>query len=185
MLDKLREQYREQWAQQRARLEPKLAPAMAWYRQREEREQRALQILGAAFLVMLVYLMLWKPVIDGYQSARDRYQHHQGLLNWIESNAAAIRRQQNTVPTTGRVAGGDWINVINSSASNEGVSLRGFTPEGDDAVRVSLEQQSFAAAMGWLQTLESEHGIRAANVEVTAGQQSGTVNIRATLRRAG
>lgn len=186
MRDRLRNWYQERRGQLLLRLKPALAPAMAWYRQRDEREQRALLWLAIATAMVLVYLLFWRPVANGYQDARERYAHHQGFLLWAESHADLIRGQQNDTgarPASSR--GGNWINLINSSASREGLSLQGFTPEGDDAVRVSLEQQSFAAAIGWLQSLESEHGIRVATIEVTAGQESGTVNIRATLRRTG
>lgn len=185
----MRDRFEQWWQPRREQLaswaRPRLAPAIAWYRQRDEREQRALQLLAAAAAVMLVYLIVWQPVMGGYQAAKARYQHNQGLLAWIQSNADAVRQQRSNSPQRPAGDGDDWINVINSSASREGLSLRGFTPEGNDAVRVTLEQQNFAAAMGWLQALDSEYGIRAATIEVTAGQQPGTVNIRATLRRTG
>ena len=177
---------RQYWQQLRQQLDSALAPAMLWYRQREEREQLALQVLAVVFGLLLVWLLLWRPVAGGLESAREEYQRQQQVLMWIQDNAGAIRqaraRQEQDEP--GRFAGDDWINVINATAGQAGVSLAGFTPEGNNAVRISLEGQEFASVIGWFQRLESDYGVHVGTVDLSAGREPGTVSLRATLKRS-
>lgn len=178
---------RQYWQQARHQLETALAPAMLWYRQREEREQFALQVLAVVFGLLLVWLLLWRPVAGGLDSARAEYQRQQQVLMWMQDNAPAIRQARAAMQDQeepGRFAGDDWINVINATAGQAGVSLAGFTPEGNNAVRISLEGQEFASVMGWFQKLETDYGVQVGTVDLSSGREPGTVSLRATLKRS-
>ncbi|MCK0536323.1 type II secretion system protein GspM [Alcanivorax quisquiliarum] len=172
-------EYIQQW---RAQALKSMEPARQWYAGLQHREQVAVAVLGVAVVLMLLYLLLWKPVLNGRNAAAQRYVAQAQIVDWIADNAAVVReaqRSQNGQPTMQ----GDWISVINASATQAGLTLRGFTPEGSDAARVQLEQQPFAPVITWLQSLQLEQGVRAAAVEISTGQTPGTVNVRATLRR--
>lgn len=170
-----------QW---RARLNQYLEPALVWYRQRELREQRALQVLGGALIVALLWWLVWQPVYQGREEARARYIRATQTLSWIQDNEPVVRgAQQNTSDSPSTDEG--WTSRISSSASAHNLSLKGFTPEGDGSVRVMLENQSFAHVTAWLQTLRSEQGVRPASIEISRGNDPGGVNVRATLARGG
>jgi general secretion pathway protein M len=171
----------QQW---RAYLDPYLKPALAWYRQREAREQTALRVLGAALLVAAFWWLIWQPLYEGRQEARDQYIRAAQTLSWIQDNAPVVRGAQQQASSTPSTDEG-WTSRISSSASAHNLSLKGFTPEGDGAVRVMLEDQSFAHVMAWLQTLRSEQGVRAASIEISGGNDPGGVSVRATLSRGG
>ena len=170
-----------QWS---AHLDPYLKPALAWYRQREVREQRALQALALALAVALFWWLVWQPLYEGRQDARKRYVRAAQTLAWMQDNAPAVRESQQQASSTPSTNEG-WTSRISSSASAHNLSLKGFTPEGDGAVRVMLEDQSFAHVMAWLQTLRSEQGVRPASIEISRGNDPGGVNVRATLARGG
>ncbi len=159
-----------------------LEPARQWYAALQYREQVAVAVLGAALVLMLIYLLMWKPVLDARQAAVQRYLSQAQVVDWMQDNAEVVRAARSGQRNTPTMQG-DWISVINASASRAGLTLRGFTPEGNDAARVQLEQQPFAPVITWLQTLQQEQGVRAAAVEISTGQTPGTVNVRATLRR--
>lgn len=173
---------RDRIEQLRQQLQSQAEPALVWYRQREPREQLALRVLGVFVGLSLIYLLLWKPVADSYHSALDLYSHQYGVLTWVQSNAGIIREQRGD-SAQGGASSGNWINTINTSASQAGLSLRGFTPDGQDAVQVSLEDQEFTAVLAWLQDLEVNQGVRVSHIDMSGGQQPGTVTVRATLRR--
>ena len=170
-----------QW---RAYIDPYLKPALAWYRQREVREQRALLALGAALVVALFWWLVWHPLYEGREQARNHYIRSAQTLSWIQDNASVVRgtqQQASSAPSTDE----GWTSRISSSASAHNLSLKGFTPEGDGAIRVMLEDQSFAHVMAWLQTLRSEQGVRPASIEISRGNDPGGVSVRATLARGG
>jgi general secretion pathway protein M len=69
---------------------------------------------------------------------------------------------------------------INQSASDAGLALKGFTPQGDQSVRVDLEQQPFAAVMAWFGKLQ-QSGIHPSNVVISSTSEAGLVNVSVTL----
>ena len=164
-----------------------LGPLRHWYQQRQQREQVAIQILVWSATAMFLYLAVWQPVIKNNQRAVERYERQLGVFEWIQDNADAV---QGIAGLHGAGSGdatansGNWINIINTSAAAEGIALKGFTPEGSDAVRVTLENAEFAGVLSWLYRLQASENIRASNVDFSPGQQSGTVTVRATLRRS-
>lgn len=175
--------YRQQL---QTRLAPHVAPALRWYRQREPREQQALQLLAVSFAVVFAWLLIWQPASDGLRDARQDYERQQQMLMWLRDNREAVEaaRADRDDRTPAQRGDDDWIDMINTSAGEREISLAGFTPEGDRAVRISLERQEFASVMSWFQHLEDEYGVQASTVDLSAGREPGTVDLRATLRRS-
>lgn len=163
-------------------LHSRLTPARVWFEQREPREQMALRVLAIALALTLLWLLIWQPLQHGHQSAVDDYQRNARLKAWIEDNGNAVRgaAQSNAKVS----AGADWIAQLSRSADSAGVALRGFSPEGEQAVRIQIEAQPFAEVLSWLQQLENEQGIRVANAEFSSTSSPGLINLRATLKRA-
>ena len=71
---------------------------------------------------------------------------------------------------------------VNAGASKAGIALKGASPEGENAVRVQLEDQPFAAVVGWLDTMAREYGGQIKSINSTPGNATGTVSVRATLQ---
>ncbi len=163
-------------------LHSRLAPVRVWFEQREPREQMALRVLAIALALTLLWLLIWQPLQHGHQSAVDDYQRNARLKTWIEDNSNAVR---GAAQANGKVtAGADWIAQLSRSADNSGVALRGFSPEGEQSVRIQIEAQPFAEVLSWLQQLENEQGIGVANAEFSSTSSPGLINLRATLKRA-
>jgi general secretion pathway protein M len=160
----------------------RMAPAKVWFYQREAREQLALKALAVALGLTLLLVGIWQPLSRYHQDAQARYVSSSRLLAWMEDNSEAIRGATTQRPRT-TAASGDWVSQLSRSAASAGVSLRGFTPEGDNAVRIQLEGQPFAEVLVWLQQLDGQQGIEVANAEFSSTSASGLVNVRATLKR--
>ncbi|GAA5118712.1 type II secretion system protein GspM [Alloalcanivorax gelatiniphagus] len=166
----------------RSQLNKRLAPAVTWFQDREPREQRILQLLAVLLAVAVVYWLIWQPSWNARQDARQRYLSNQQTLAWIEANADAVRAARGGGKPGTTQLGSNWVSEVSRSAQNYGLTLRGFTPSGNDSVRVQLENQEASALLLWLQSLE-EQGLTLATLEMSAGDKSGTASLRATLTR--
>ncbi|MFN3713201.1 MAG: type II secretion system protein GspM [Alcanivoracaceae bacterium] len=164
-------------------LQQRMAPLQVWYAGREPREQLALKVLGVALVLTLLALLVWQPLLNMRTDAEARYVSNSRLLAWIEDNSAAVRAASQSTPRPAANGGGDWISQLSRSAGTAGIALRGFNPEGDNAVRIQIESQPFVEVLAWLQQLESSQGIQVANAEFSSTTAVGQVNLRATLRR--
>src|SRR5699024_2006679 len=130
-------------------LAKRLAPAIDWYQSREAREQRVIQMLGALVLVALVFWLVWLPSWHARDEARHRYVVNQQTLAWIEANAPAVRAAHGEKPGSGNALGADWVSRISGSARDYGLTLRGFTPNGSDSVRIQMENQPANPMLLW------------------------------------
>lgn len=164
------------------KLTQRLAPARQWYDGREPREQRVLQGLGIVLLFTLAYWLIWAPTVSARDQARDSYLANQQTLQWMQSNAPAVeaarRGQSSSTPRPGR----DWVGNISRGADRFGLTLRGFTPEGDASVRIQLENQSAEQTVLWLQSLQQQ-GLVIASAEMSPGDAPGTSTVRVVIQR--
>lgn len=163
------------------RMRTTLTPALVWYRERDAREQAVLRLLAATLVVAVFWFALLSPLLSGRDQARQQWISAEQTRQWIEDNREAVMaaRQQSGAGS----AGGDWIANLNARAAEYQVTLKGYTPEGEDSVRVLLEEQPFSNVMAWLQALERGAGVSPASIEISEGSREGTVNVRATLER--
>lgn len=169
--------------QTRQELTRQLAPAIEWYRSREVREQRIMQVLGVLILVALLFWLVWLPSWQARDEARHRYVVNQQTLAWIESNAPAVRAARGGGGQGGgETLGANWIGEISRSAQSYGLVLRGFTPNGDESVRIQMESQPANPMLLWLHHLE-EMGVQLTTLEMSEGDVSGTADLHATLSR--
>lgn len=168
----------------RTRLEPWLAPARRRFAGLEPREQRALVLLAGALAVAGFWWLILQPLYEGRMEARSRYIRATQTLSWIQQNAPAVRAARANTSTRAASDSG-WASRISSSAAAHDLSLKGFTPEGSNTVRVVLENQPFAGVLTWLQSLRREEGVSASSISISRGERPGGVNVRMTLTRNG
>lgn len=165
----LKQQIRQRWL-----------PVVSWYHGREPREKRVLQILAVVVLCSLLYWLLWSPAVSARDSARQRYIDNMQTRNWIEANAAAVR--QANAATGNKRLSSNWVSDVSRSANDFGLTLKGFSPDGNRAVRIQLEEQPVAQTILWLQSLQQKH-VQLATIEMSPGNQPGTATVRATLQQ--
>ncbi len=173
---------RQQLQQYREQAQRALAPAKAWYQSREPREQRVLQVLAVLVALLLVWMLIWQPAWSTRAAQKNQWLAQARMQQWMAANEPQIRQAQRS-GNRGASVQGDWISALTRSAATASVTLKGFNPEGEDSVRIQLENQSFAATFSWLQSL-AEQGVQVASAEFMPGTGTGRINLRATLRRS-
>lgn len=154
-----------------------------WFREQTTREQRLLLGTGGFLLAVMFWLLIWQPVQDRLQVAEQRHARALADHDWLRANearlAALARRDQTAA---GPRSGQALLGTISSSAREHGLSLSRFTPEGRDALSVSLDDVPFDALVQWLAALEDEEGIRATTATIDAAQANGRVRARLVLQ---
>jgi general secretion pathway protein M len=80
--------------------------------------------------------------------------------------------------------GTSLLTLVDQTAKSAGLgtSVKRVEPQGDDKLRVQLEQVSFDQMILWLDSLKQEHGVVAINVIVDRQTESGQVNARLLLQ---
>ena len=142
-----------------------------------ERRERVLLKAGAALIgATVLWLAAIQPILDYREGAVSRLQREGASLAWMTTNRPFAEARRDA----GEGVAQAQLSTINRSAGDYDLPLRRIQPDGDGFV-VHIESRPFASVIAWMETLETQHGIRVVNVSIDA-DKPGQVNARLTLR---
>ncbi|MBS8239195.1 type II secretion system protein M [Marinobacter lipolyticus] len=173
MLTKLKEQ-------------PAVEKLIAQYDQLPRRDQQALTVLAVAVFLGLLYFVIWRPVAGYHEQAVSARENAEELLSWMQANEASLERLSEREGGGGPAAnapedGRALMALVTRSAGESGLSLQRFEPSGSDAIRVWLEDVSFAEVAAWLENLTANHGVVIDQAALDKQDEPGIVSVRLTL----
>ncbi|MCI0749501.1 MAG: type II secretion system protein M [Nevskiales bacterium] len=149
-----------------------------------ERERRMLALGGGVLCLIVFYLLLWEPLRQARIDKAEALAQARILATRLELMAVEAQRGDNG----GRRAtstGQSLLAVVDQSgkSSQLGKPPVRLQPEGDNTVKVWLEEVPFEAVLRWLHELQTRHGVRVDNADFERQTTPGLVNVRVTLVR--
>src|SRR5256886_12997172 len=159
-------------------------PARARWNALGARERRVASGLAVFFGAVLFYRLVWTPVGGGLARARSRLVSVQAQLARVQEQAARVASMRAaprvTLPANPAAA-------VGQAAERQGLRerLKRTDAEGENAVRVQIEDAPFAALMAWLVELQQQTGLPAESATLERGANPGTVDRRLLLRAPG
>lgn len=163
--------------QQRARFAA--SPPGLWYYGLESRERLALNLLVSFLLVVVFYLVVWRPVYTWRDEAERAFVRESALLEWMRQNEDAARRSGAATRTAQSSA--SLLSLVLNSARRYGITLSQSQPEGDDAVQVSVPSGSFDDLINWLDQLNRTNGVTVRQLNVNRLNEPGKISARLLL----
>lgn len=146
-------------------------------------ERMVVNALALVVVVLLVFLIVVNPALQKRAQAEVELNAKRSVLQWVKDNEHRAL-QASSLSTSGSApkSGQALMALVTSSSSQMGVSLKRYEPEGDEKLRVWLEDQSFNKTMRWLDSLQKQHGMTIVNVAVDASKEPGIVTAKIVLR---
>ena len=158
----------------------------AWWAGLAPRERRILVLGAVALGLILAWVAVWEPLLQGRSALRSDVARLSAEAVWMEQVADDVRRrarlEQRAPALPG--AGGSVLTLIEVSANAAGLRsapTRG-QPEGEGA-RLIMDAVGFDALMGWLAELELRQGLRVSELMIEGQQAAGQVSARLLLER--
>lgn len=158
----------------------------AWWTALAPRERRILILGGVALVLILVWVAVWEPLVQGRSALRSDVARLSAEAVWMEQTSDEVRRrarlEQRSPVLPGN--GSSVLTLIEVSANAAGLrsALTRVQPEGEGA-RLILDAVSFDALMGWLAELEQRQGLQVSELALEAGESAGQVSARLLLER--
>ena len=153
----------------------------AWWSGLADRERRFLSAGAAAAAVLLLYAGVWDPLSRAKARREADLRDARALAIQLETLAAQAPR------ATGAVTGLDQslLNVVDQSRRSSAITKppSRIQPEGDNTVRLWLEDVPFEGLVRWLGDLQTRYGVRVDTAEIERESAPGLVNVRLTLMR--
>lgn len=156
----------------------------AWWLGLQSSERRTL-IIGAVILViMAVYYGGWVPLQSDIARMEKQVKEQEAVKRWMEQAAQQATRLQGSSAgqTPIKRSGRSLLSLVDQAAKRGKLDLKRIEPDGNDAVKVWLEQASFDDMMRWLINLEKQHGLEINTITIDRQADSGRVNARLTLQ---
>lgn len=151
-----------------------------WYRDRSLRERRLLGVMAVLGVVTLAWAGIIRPVNDGLSSARARHASAVIRLADTQARLDTLRLIQRDRPAP---LGGPIDAIIRLRADEAGFALASATPQGSDAVQLSIAAARPGALIRWIADLESA-GILVESLTLSNNGNQ-TVAAQMTLRARG
>jgi general secretion pathway protein M len=156
-----------------------------WFAQLNEREQQ-LVLLGAGTSILIILFVLYadfvSPMIKSYQNGEQLLAEKKADLDWMKDAVVQIqqaRKQGMRTPTRGSQS---LFALVDSTGKQANLSqaMKRVEPDGDQRVRIWLENASFDDAIDWLSLLQSQYQVEVSRMTVDSNA-SGQVNVSALL----
>ena len=141
------------------------------------RERMALLVLSGFLALVLMYVMVWQPVVQRVERARSYYQNQQVLYTYIQENAAKARQLgvAKTVLAPEQLQG-----LVTSSAQQRGLILERMDNDGSSGLLISLAKAPFEPMLLWLSELQRQ-GVQLSEVNLDRAD-IGKVDAKVTLQ---
>lgn len=156
--------------------------ATQWWHLRSRREQLVIILVAGIAATALLWSFLWQPLQrDTERLARALADERAALVEARKQSdeIAGLARNASAAP------GGDARAAIESAMSRQGLKPAGSGLErvGDQRWRATFDAISFDSLTAFIDGLQRDAGVRAAEVSVTARVEAGQVRADLTLAR--
>ncbi|OLU17138.1 hypothetical protein BVH01_11340 [Pseudomonas sp. PA1(2017)] len=142
------------------------------------RERLALTVLAGFLAVVLLYVMVWQPVIKRLDRAREYYQSQQVLYTYIQENASRVQERGSAKVT---LEPEQLQGLVTATAQQRGLPLERLDNDGSGLL-ISMAKVPFEPLLLWLSELQSK-GVRLSDVNLDRAD-TGRVDARVTLQAA-
>ena len=148
----------------------------AWYAEKSATDQKVIITIVLLGLGSMVYLAMWKPLLEYRDSQALRYERAQSLIDWVSLNKSALQaigQNKGTLPEQKSL-----IPLVTAGANLRQLKLNRLQPEQDGSVSISLQSQSFDQSLRWMVDLETNNRLLIDRISVDRTENVGLVNIQ-------
>lgn len=162
-----------------------LAVVQQWFDKLAPRERWMVMAGALLALVALIFAVGIRPVYRARAAAAEQLVEQRRLLADIEQVARRFGPQSAAAATP--VSGESVVVLIDRSTRERGLSsyLKRNQPEGNDGVRLRMENAPFDELLLWLSDVQSGQGLAAVSASFDPSGEPGRVNANLVLSPTG
>lgn len=169
----------EQWQDSQKKFK-QLAPVASfnlWYSSQNIRDQKIIKAVSAFIVFCLVIVLFVQPFLAKQSLYQAKLNKSLATYEMLAENAYKFQGQ-----ARGQASNAPILATVTQQAKRANINLKRFEPDGD-GLRIWLADAVFDDAIGWLENLNSKHGIQIKQINVERSPQPGRVDLRGTLTK--
>lgn len=156
----------------------------AYFENLSQRERYMVIVAGVALVLFLGYTLLWRPIVGNARAVEQRLEAQEAELQWMRQAAAEVRQLRGSTGVAPAQEGGTSLLSLVERTARQGKlapAVRRVQPDGQNGVRIWLENAVFDDLLVWLHQLATAHGVGLSEISVQREQAPGVVNGRLLL----
>lgn len=157
-----------------------------WFNGLAPRERLMVSVAAVIVALALIYAAAWSPLASSVVRLENSVEEQQALKQWMQQSAAEVNQLRNSSGATGASGHRSLLAVVDqtSKQSQLAPAVKRIEPDGQELVRVTLEQASFDDMVKWLGGLQRSSAVSVEDISIERQAESGRVNVRLTLKRS-
>jgi len=151
-----------------------------WWGGLVKRERIVLVALAVIITLLAFQSLIWQPLYQQRDNARNSVDKQARLLNWMQKQALLVKQLKSS---SIQVASSSQSisQRVNTAAKRGGIEINRFQTSGDNHVQVWLDNADFTKSLLWLEVLQKRQGVMVESITVSETNKAGFVGIRATM----
>lgn len=152
----------------------------AWFEQLQSRERQLVIVAMVVFAIFLPYQLIWSPLIVRAGHLQKQVNKQAKQLQWMRASMQEIPQPRGN---SGAKHSGSLLSVVEQTANQSQLrnSIRKIQPEGDQGVRIWMDNAGFDDILMWLERLKKQSSIEVVDFSVERQTETGQVNLRLLL----
>jgi len=147
-------------------------------------QQRRMVIGGGILLGIVVIALIWASFLKDVKRLETIVIEQRELEQWMQQSAKEALQLRGVTSGAGGVPGNKSLLALADQTAKQsrlGQAMKRVEPEGQDKVRIQLDDALFDDMAQWLEKLEMTYNIRIERISIDKQDRAGFVNARLTL----
>ncbi|MES9992763.1 MAG: type II secretion system protein GspM [Candidatus Thiodiazotropha sp.] len=158
-----------------------------WWQTKTPQEHMAMIVGAVAILLLLIYLLMWRPFHQALEKKALLVESQQITLNWMQDNLELVKSLSRQQQGRGASSNEALLTLVDRTAKQIQLrqQIQRIKPQGDNGVQLWIEEAPFDTIMKWLGQLTQTHAIEIDTLTIDRQEKQGLVNARLVLQREG
>ncbi len=150
-----------------------------WWDQASSRDQLYIVVCGLALVLYILFIGVYRPVKGMRDAQLEQNKSALASLERVKEMAAQVKEKDSSGDKNRQ--GPSLDRSVQVSLSKNGLRASSVDANGNNGLRIRVEDAPFDNMLAWLYDLEITQGLRMKDISVAAGSSVGTVSVNLRL----
>ena len=146
---------------------------------RNERERQILIIGAIAAIPLIIWMLIWQPLLKANEAAEARLDQRRQSYAWMQQAAATVTAMRGSVSQSAALTGSPQQQITGAAAALA-VNINRIEPQSGGRYSVWVAKTDYSSAVQFIETL-SVAGMTLYSANMTLLDSPGSVSLRASL----
>jgi general secretion pathway protein M len=146
---------------------------------RNERERQIVIIGGALAIPLIIWMVIWQPLLSANSAAETRLEQRRGSYAWMQQASSKIQSMRGSGSQSAAISGSPQQQITGAAAALS-VNINRIEPQSSGRYSVWVARSDYSSAVRFIETL-SVAGMTLHSANITLLDSPGSVSLRASL----